>query len=95
MKKTITNFMSSRWNLTIFQYILYGIVGYIMGQYLTWVELGIMVIVMFGIQFITRIKGVSDGMMMGHLMIENEVKSSEFLQIMKNKMDKINKEDLN
>jgi len=91
----IKEFLSNRLNLTIFQCLLYFIVGYIMGQHLTWIELGIMVIVMFGIQFITRIKGVSDGMMMGHLMVENEVKSSEFLQIVKSKMDEINKDDLN
>ena len=94
-KKMITDFLSNRINLTIFQGLLYFIVGYVMGQHLTWIELGIMFIVMFGIQFITRIKAVSDGMMMGHIMVEHKVKSNEFLQKMKHEIDKINKEDLN
>ena len=94
-KIMITNFLSSRVNLTIFQCLLYFVVGYVMRQHLTWIELGMMFIVMFGIHFITRIKAVSDGMMMGHLMVEHKVKSNEFLQKMKKEMNKIDKEDLN
>ena len=71
------------------------IVGYIMGQHLTWIELGMMFIVMFGIQFITRTKAVADGMVMGHLMKKHNIKTNEFLQRMKDEVDKIDKEELN
>ena len=94
-KIMLLNFLSSRINLTIFQCLLYFIVGYIMGQHLTWIELGMMFIVMFGIQFITRTKAVADGMMFGHLMKEHNMETNEFLQRMKNEVDKINKKDLN
>ena len=95
MIKTITNFLSSRINLTIFQCILYFIVGYIMGEHLTWPKLGLMFVVMFVIQFITRTKAVADGMVMGHLMKKHNIKTNEFLQRMKDEVDKIDKEDLN
>ena len=95
MIKTITNFLSSKTNLTIFQCLLYFIIGYMMGEYLTWPKLGLMFIVMFGIQFITRIKGVADGMMMRQMMMDLKCDSNEFLQHMKDEVDKIDKEDLN
>ena len=72
-KKMITNFLSSRVNLTIFQFLLYFIMGYIMGQYLTWGKMVIMFLVVFGIQFVTRAKGVADGMMFRQLMFDNEM----------------------
>ena len=87
--------MSNRYNLTIFQCILYFIIGYIMGEYLTWPKLGLMFVVMFGIQFITRTKAVGDGMMMRQMMIDMECDSNEFLQHMKNEVDNIKKKDLN
>ena len=95
MIKTITNFLSSKTNLTIFQCLLYFIIGYVMGEYLTWIELGVMFVVMFGIQFITRVKAVADGMMMRQMMIDMECDSNEFLQHMKNEVDNIKKKDLN
>ena len=66
-----------------------------MGEYLTWPKLGLMFIVMFGIQFITRIKGVADGMVMRQMMMDLKCNSNKFLQRMKDETDKINKEDLN
>tara|TARA_Y100000310_G_scaffold250352_1_gene256554 strand:- start:176 stop:472 length:297 start_codon:yes stop_codon:yes gene_type:complete len=98
MKEAITNFLSNRTNLTIFQCLLYFIVGYIMGEHLSYIELAIMFIVMFGIQFITRIKAVTDGMMFRQLMIDNKMETNEFLKHMKREADKLNnidKEDLN
>ena len=91
----IINFMSDRNNLTIFQCVLYFVIGWVMGQHLTWIELCVMFVVMLGIQFITRTKAVADGMVMGHLMKKHNIKTNEFLQLMKDKVDKINKEDLN
>ena len=98
MKQTIINFLSSRANLTIFQCILYGVIGYIMGEHLTWTELAIMYVIMFGIQFITRTKAVADGMMFRQIMIENNMETNDFLKHMKREADKLNnidKEDLN
>ena len=95
MKQMIINFMSDRNNLTIFQCVLYFIIGWVMGQHLTWIELCVMFVVMLGIQFITRTKAVADGMVMGHLMKKHSIKTNEFLQLMKDKVDKIDKEDLN
>ena len=91
-KIMITNFLSSRTNLTIFQCMLYGIIGYVMGSYLGWIELGIMFILLFGIQFITRVKSVSDGIMFGHLMKERNMETNEILQRMKDEVDKLEKD---
>ena len=95
MKQMIINFLSSRGNLTIFQCVLYFIIGWVMGQHLTWMELCVMFIVILGIQFITRTKGVADGMVMGHIMKKHDMKTTEFLQRMKDEVNKIDKEDLN
>ena len=98
MKQTIVNFLSSRANLTVFQCILYGVIGYIMGEHLTWIELGLMFIIMLCIQFITRTKAVADGMMFRQIMIENNMETNDFLKHMKREADKLNnidKEDLN
>ena len=94
-KIIVTRFLSSRTNLTIFQCLLYFVIGWVMGQHLTWMELCVMFVVMLGIQFITRIKGVSDGMMMRQIMMDLECDSNEFLQHMKDEVDKIDKDDLN
>ena len=72
-EKVITNFLSSRVNLTKFQFLLYFIIGYVMGQHLTWGEMALMFVVMFGIQFVTRAKGISDGMLFRQLMFDNEM----------------------
>ena len=92
-KIMITNFLSSRTNLTIFQCMLYGIIGYVMGSYLSWIELGIMFVLLYGIQFITRVKSVSDGMMFGHLMKENNMETNEILRRMKDEVDKLEKDE--
>ena len=94
MKNSITEFLSSRTNLTIFQCLLYFIVGYIMGEYLNWTQMCIMFIVMFGIQFITRIKGVTDGMMFRQIMMDSKVEANEVVRMIKRQQDKINKKDL-
>ena len=91
----IINFMSSRTNLTIFQCLLYFVIGWVMGEYLTWIELCVMFVVMLCIQFITRTKAVADGIVIGHLMKEHNIQTNEFLQRMKDEADKIDKEDLN
>ena len=95
MKQAIINFLSSRFNLTIFQCLLYFIIGYIMGEYLTWPKLGLMFVVMLGIQFITRTKAVADGMVFREMMINSQVDANEIVKRMKEEADRMNKEDLN
>ena len=90
MINNITAFLSSRYNLTIFQCLLYFIVGWVMGQHLTWIELGVMFAVMLCIQFITRTKAVADGMMFRQMMIDNQVDANEIIKKMKQDMDRLN-----
>ena len=91
----IINFLSNRTNLTLFQCLLYGVIGYIMGQYLDWIKLVVMFAVLLGIQFITRTKAVADGMMFGHLMEHHNMKTNEFLAKMKEEVDRMNKDEMN
>ena len=97
-KKMINNiiaFLSSRGNLTAFQCILYFVVGYVMGEYLTWPKMGLMFVVMFGIQFITRTKAVADGMMFRQMMMDHQVDANEIVKMIKKEADRMNKDDLN
>ena len=91
----ITQFLSNRTNLTIFQCLLYFVVGYIMGEYLNWIQLAIMFVVMFLIQFITRTKAVADGMMFRQMMLDSQVSANDIIKKMKQEMDRLNKDDLN
>ena len=95
MINSITAFLSNRWNLTIFQCILYFIIGWVMGEHLTWIELSVMFIVMLMIQFITRTKAVADGMVIRQIMVDNQLDANEIVKMMKKEQDKINKKDLN
>ena len=95
MKEQIIAFLSSRTNLTIFQCLLYLIVGYMMGQYLDWARLVIMYIVLFGIQFITRTKAVADGMMFRQMMLESKTDTNEFLKLMNDKVKEMKKDEWN
>ena len=95
MINNIIAFLSSRGNLTAFQCILYFVVGYVMGEYLTWPKMGLMFVVMFGIQFITRTKAVADGMMFRQMMMDNQVDANEIVKMIKKETDRMNKDDLN
>jgi len=87
--------MSNRWNLTIFQCLLYFIIGWVMGEHLTRLELGVMFIVMLMIQFITRTKAVADGMVIKQIMVDNQLSANEIINKMKQESDRLNKDDLN
>ena len=91
----IINFLSNRTNLTLVQYVLYLIIGYIMSQYLDWTKMIIMFILLFGIQWMTRIKAVADGMVFKELIEHHDMNANEIVQKMKDEAEKINKEDLN
>ena len=92
---TLINFLSNRTNLTLFQCVLYLMIGYIMGQYLTWIELTIVFVLLFGIQFVTRVKAVSDGMVFGHMMKKSNMKANEIVERMKQEVEKMDKDELN
>ena len=94
-KIMISRFLGSRLNLTIFQCLMYIVIGYVMSQHLIWSELALMYILLFIIQFITRTKAVADGMMFRQMMIDLNCDTNEFVQHMKKEVDKINKKDLN
>tara|TARA_Y100000034_G_C6685417_1_gene301505 strand:- start:345 stop:653 length:309 start_codon:yes stop_codon:yes gene_type:complete len=91
----IINFLSNRTNLTLVQYVLYLIIGYIMSQYLDWTKMIIMFILLFGIQWMTRIKAVADGMVFKELIEHHDMNANEIVQKMKDEAEKMNKEDLN
>ena len=91
----LVNFLSSRTNLTIFQCVLYLMIGYIMGQHFSWSELGIVYVLLFGIQFVTRVKAVSDGMVFGHMMKKNNIKANEIVERMKKDVEKMDKDEWN
>ena len=91
----ITHFLSNRWNLTIFQCILYFIIGWIMGEHLTWIEMGVMFVVLLIIQFITRTKAIADGMVIRQIMVDNQLDANEIINRMKQEADRLNKDDLN
>ena len=91
--KTITNFLSNRTNLTIFQCILYGIIGYIMSGNLTWIQMIILCVILFIIHFITRTKAVADGMVFRQIMIDNTIDANEIVRKLQDDMDRIANED--
>ena len=91
--RTIINFLSSRTNLTIFQCILYGIIGYIMGGHLTWIQMIILFVILFIIHFITRTKAVADGMVFRQIMIDNTIDANEIVRKLQDDMDRMANED--
>ena len=96
MKEQIIAFLISRTNLPIFQCMLYLMLGYMIGEYLTWQKMSIIFVVLFLIQFITRTKAVADGMMFRQIMLDNQVKANDIVQKMKEVYDnKIDRDELN
>ena len=93
------NFLSNRTNLTVVQCMLYLIIGYVMGQHLGWLQLLVMLIIMFvllfGIQFITRIKAVADGMVFHQLIEHHGMDANEIVKKMKEEVERMNKDELN
>ena len=87
----ITNFLSSRTNLTILQCVCYFVIGYVMGEYLNWIQFGIVFVVLFIIQFITRVKAVTDGMMFRQMMTDNQIEANEVIRRIKKEADRARK----
>jgi Zn-dependent M16 (insulinase) family peptidase len=95
--------MNSRWNLTIIQCVLYFIIGYVMYEYLTWGKMMLLFTILLGIQTITRIKSIADGVDMAKIMIyvkenmdENDVdKIDDMLKKMKDTIRNTDKKNWN
>ena len=81
--KLAISFLSSRINITVVQCVLYFIVGYVMGQHLNWIQFIIVFIMLLGIQFITRIKATSDGMVFRELMVDHRMDANEIVEKIK------------
>ena len=86
---TLSNFLSSKINLTILQCILYFILGYIIRDHFTGTQFFIMFITILIINFIVHIKAVSTGMMMREMMEEDRYHVIEFIK----KMERESKEE--
>ena len=89
------NFLGNRTNLTVVQCMLYLIIGYVMGQYLAWVKMIIMFALLLGIQWITRIKAVADGMVFHQLIEHHGMDANEIVQKIKEEADKMEKDEWN
>ena len=61
----------------------------------SWVEMGILFIVLFGIQFVTRLKAVADGMLFRQLMMDLDVDANEIARRIKKEADQMSKDDWN
>ena len=94
MINSITNFLSSKLNLTILQCILYFVLGYMLKDNYEWSQIAIIFVILFGIQFITHIKGVSQGMFISEIMHEENHQLAKFLKKIEREHNKSNK-DLN
>ena len=66
-----------------------------MGQYLDWIRMIIMFVLLFGIQFITRIKAVSDGMVFRQLIEHHGMDANEIVKRMKDEVEKMDRDELN
>tara|TARA_R110001583_G_scaffold184588_1_gene344054 strand:- start:324 stop:632 length:309 start_codon:yes stop_codon:yes gene_type:complete len=90
-KKMMIEFLTNRTNLTILQCVLYIMVGYIMGEHLSNGQLILMFALMLGIQMITRIKAIADGVIMMKI-IENNLNDYDGkIKKMDNTINKITK----
>jgi len=87
----IKEFISSRTNLTILQCVCYLMILYIMGEYLNWIKFSIMFGVIILLQFITRTKGVADGMVFRQVMLDNEWKVNDLIEKIKQETKKTKK----
>ena len=64
-----------------------------MGQHHNWIELGIVYVLLFGLQFITRIKAVSDGMVVRQLMLDHKMKANQVIEKIKEQAKEAKRKD--
>ena len=87
--KTIINFLSNKFNLTVLQCVLYFVLGYMLKDNYSWSQIAIMFIIITLINIIVHVKGVSQGMVMFKLMEEDRHEIIKFISNMeKDKSDK-------
>ncbi len=87
------NFISNRTNLTLMQYLLYFIIGYIMSDHLTLIQISTIAVLLAGIQLITRTKAVADGMLFRQIMLDNKVEANDIVKKMKEMQKEIDSKD--
>ena len=79
--------------------MLYLIIGYMMGQHLTWEQLVLMYMIMLVIQMITRVKAIADGILMIQSLNErydrHRDRIGEMDEILDEMRERVDKEDLN
>ena len=87
----INDFASNRTNLTILQFIIYGIISYVFYALFGWGKLSIILILVYVLQFITRVKGVADGMVIRQIMLDNKLKANEVIEKIKKEAENARK----
>ena len=85
----IINFLSNRNNLSMFQVLMYVVIAYIMhAREFSFMEIGIVFISVFILQFITRVKAVADGMMFRQLMTDYKMDANSIVTKIREQMEK-------
>ena len=59
-----------------------------MGQYLDWIQFIVVFMMILGIQFITRVKAVADGMVFRELMLDHSMDANDIVQKIKEQAEK-------
>ena len=90
----IINFLSNRLNLSVVQFILYSMLVYAMSQYgMNIGRIILFIIVVWGIQFIARIKAIADGLVMRQLMLDHKLEANEIIERIKKQAEEDRKND--
>ena len=90
----IINFLSNRVNLSVVQFILYSMLVYAMSQYgMNIGRIILFIIVVWGIQFIARIKAVADGLVMRQLMLDHKLDANDIIKKMKEQTEQHKRND--
>ena len=58
-----------------------------MGQHLNWIQFIVVFMMLLGIQFITRIKAVADGMVFRELMLDHSMDANDIVQKIKGQVE--------
>ena len=64
-----------------------------MGQYLNWIQFIITFTMILGIQLITRVKAVADGMVFRELMLDHKMDANDIVQKIKEQAEEAKRND--
>tara|TARA_Y100000310_G_C20002742_1_gene499306 strand:+ start:201 stop:404 length:204 start_codon:yes stop_codon:yes gene_type:complete len=64
-----------------------------MGKHLDLIQMGIMFVLLFSMQFITRTKGVADGMVFRELMVNHNMKANDIVEKIKEQAEEARRND--